>query len=163
MLAVWGEPIPGEWKGIEIMTQIPEAADRRSIVVDYNLDATAANVWRALTEPDLLAKWLMRNDIRPDVGHRFTFQTDPAPGFDGIVHCEIIEARPFSRLVYSWCGGPINTVVTWTLNPLVSGGTHLLLEQVGFSPEHGMAYDMLSSGWREKAAGPLNRLTSAIT
>jgi uncharacterized protein YndB with AHSA1/START domain len=145
------------------MTQIPEAADRRSIVVVYNLDASAATVWRALTEPELLAKWLMRNDIRPDVGHRFTFQTDPAPGFDGIVHCEIIEARPFSRLVYSWRGGPINTVVTWTLNPLVSGGTHLLLEQVGFSPEPGLAYDMLNSGWREKAAGPLNRLTSAIT
>jgi uncharacterized protein YndB with AHSA1/START domain len=145
------------------MATIPEAEERRSIVVDYHLDATSANVWRVLTEPELLAKWLMQNDIKPDVGHHFTFQTDPAPGFDGIVHCEVIEAQPFSRLVYSWRGGSINTVVTWTLNPAASGGTHLLLEQFGFGPEDGMVYDMLSRGWREKAPGPLNRLASTIT
>ena len=41
-------------------------------------------VWRALTDPQLLAAWLMPNDFEPRVGHRFTFRTDPVPahGFD---------------------------------------------------------------------------------
>lgn len=144
------------------MSQTTRTAERRSIVVDYQLSAAPAKVWRALTEPDLLASWLMPNDIKPDVGHDFTFRTDPAPGFDGIVRCKIIESKPPARLVYSWIGGPIDTLVTWTLTPTASGGTHLHLEQSGFGPEHGFTYDILEKGWREKAAGSLERVTSAI-
>jgi uncharacterized protein YndB with AHSA1/START domain len=102
----------------------------------------------------------MPNDIKPKVGHQFTFKTAPAPGFDGIVHCKIIEVQPVSRLVYSWRGGPIDTMVMWTLEPTTSGGTHLKLEQSGFGPEHGMTYDILSQGWREKAAGSLERIVN---
>ncbi|HEY3653613.1 MAG TPA: SRPBCC domain-containing protein [Steroidobacteraceae bacterium] len=142
------------------MSQNLRDADRRSIVVDYHLSAPPPKVWRALTEPKLLASWLMPNDIKPKVGHQFTFKTAPAPGFDGIVHCKIIEVQPVSRLVYSWRGGPIDTMVIWTLEPTISGGTHLKLEQSGFGPEHGMTYDILSQGWREKAAGSLERIVN---
>ena len=50
-------------------------------------------VWRALTDPELLASWLMPNDFEPRVGHQFTFRTDPVPAhdFDGIVRCEVLE------------------------------------------------------------------------
>jgi uncharacterized protein YndB with AHSA1/START domain len=144
------------------LSQAPQTAERRSIVVDYHLAAAPAKVWRALTEPELLAKWLMPNDIKPEAGHRFTFRTDPAPGFDGTVQCEIVEVKPPSRLVYSWRGGPIDTLVTWTLERAASGGTHLRLEQSGFGPEHGMTYDILSKGWREKSAGSLHRVTAEI-
>ena len=65
------------------MSQALQASERRSIIVDYRLSAAPAKVWRALTEPELLADWLMPNDIKPLVGHDFTFRTDPAPGFDG--------------------------------------------------------------------------------
>ncbi|MEQ4718480.1 SRPBCC domain-containing protein [Nonomuraea sp. B19D2] len=43
-------------------------------------------MWRALTEPELVARWLMPNDFKPQVGHRFTFTTEPKPqvGFDRI-------------------------------------------------------------------------------
>jgi uncharacterized protein YndB with AHSA1/START domain len=53
-------------------------------------------VRRALTDPELLASWLMRNDFEPRVGHRFAFRTDPVPahGFDGIVRCEVLELAP---------------------------------------------------------------------
>ena len=37
------------------------------------------DVWRTLTDRDLLAQWLMPNDFEARVGHRFTFRTDPAP------------------------------------------------------------------------------------
>jgi len=142
------------------MSQNLRDADRRSIVVDYHLSAPPPKVWRALTEAKLLASWLMPNDIKPEVGHQFTFKTAPAPGFDGIVHCKIIEVQPVSRLVYSWRGGPIDTMVIWTLEPTISGGTHLKLEHSGFGPEHGMTYDILNQGWREKAAGSLERIVN---
>jgi uncharacterized protein YndB with AHSA1/START domain len=39
-------------------------------------------VWRALTDREVLAEWLMPNDFAPVVGHTFTMRTDPGPGFD---------------------------------------------------------------------------------
>lgn len=88
-------------------------------------------VWRVLTEADLLARWLMPNDFQPRVGHRFTFRTDPAPGFDGVVHCEVLELEPPVRLAFTWKGGPIDTVVRITL-AAEGDGTRLRMEQSGF-------------------------------
>lgn len=48
-----------------------------------------SRVWAAITSSAALARWLMPNDFEPKVGHEFTFRTDPAPGFDGIVHCKV--------------------------------------------------------------------------
>lgn len=42
-------------------------------------DVPAETLWRALTDSELLATWLMPNDFRAEVGHRFTMTTDPAP------------------------------------------------------------------------------------
>ena len=90
-----------------------------------------AHVWRALTTPELLERWLMPNDFEPRVGHRFTFRTDPGPGFDGIVRCEVLELVDDQRLRFTWVGGPIDTEVSFTLRD-VDGGTCLVVEQTGF-------------------------------
>ena len=110
-------------------------ATARAIEVDYDLAYPPEKVWRTLTEPDLLAKWLMPNDIAPRVGHRFTFQTDPVPaaGFDGVVHCEVLVVEKNRRISYAWRGGQIDTVVTWTLTATATG-TRLHLEHAGFWP-----------------------------
>jgi uncharacterized protein YndB with AHSA1/START domain len=92
-------------------------------------------VWEALTSSDALAAWLMPNDFKPVAGHRFTFRAKPAPGFDGIVHCEVLELDPPDRMVWSWAGGNIDTTVTFTLRPAGPDGTRLRLRQVGF---HGL-------------------------
>ncbi len=114
-------------------------------------------VWRALTEPALLASWLMENDIAPRIGHRFTFRTKPAPGFDGIVRCEVLEADPPRRLAYSWVGGPKKrapTTVEWTLIPEHSG-TRLVLVHSGFSGVAGfLLRTMMGRGWGHKLAEP---------
>jgi uncharacterized protein YndB with AHSA1/START domain len=136
--------------------------DRHSIVVDYQLSAAPATVWRALTVPELLASWLMPSNIKPEIGHDFTFKSAPAPGFDGIVHCKILDVMRPTLLVYSWRGGPIDTIVTWTLTTTTTGGTALRLEQSGFGSEHRMTYDILSEGWRGKASASLARITSSI-
>jgi uncharacterized protein YndB with AHSA1/START domain len=92
-------------------------------------------VWRALTEPALIAEWLMENDFKPEMGHRFTLRTDPAPGFDGVVRCEVLAIEPPRRMRWSWRGGPIDTEVTFSLAPReVAGrrGTRLTVEHTGF-------------------------------
>ena len=88
-------------------------------------------VWRALTTPELLARWLMPNDFEPRVGHTFTFRTDPGPGFDGIVRCEVLELVDGERLVLSWRGGPLDTRVRFELID-EGDGTRLTMEHTGF-------------------------------
>jgi len=88
-------------------------------------------VWEALTTREALAAWLMPNDFSPEVGHRFNFRTDPAPGFDGIVRCEVLALEPPRRMVWSWAGGSVDTTVTFELRA-VADGTELRFAQEGF-------------------------------
>ena len=92
-------------------------------------------VWAALTSSAALAEWFMPNDFQPEVGRDFTFRTDPAPGFDGIVRCRVLGMEPPDRMVWSWAGGPIETTVTFTLEDLGEGRTRLRVHQLGF---HGL-------------------------
>lgn len=107
-------------------------------------------VWEAITDPEAISDWLMPTDFAPRVGHKFQFHTKPAPGFDGTVHCEVIELEPPRRLSYTWKGGGIDTVVTFTLEATAEG-TRLILEHKGF---RGMRATMvsliMSSGWKNK-------------
>lgn len=114
-------------------------------------------VWSCLTESDKLAGWLMENDFRPTVGHRFRFMTKPKVrfGFDGIVYGEVLEVVPFRKLVYSWRGGPgngkinLDTVVTWTLKP-VGSGTLLTLTHSGFQGfRNFIPYIAMGKGWQK--------------
>ncbi len=89
-------------------------------------------VWAALTDSRAIAAWLMENDFEPRVGHRFQFRTQPAPGFDGIVNCQVLEIVDQQRLAFTWKGGPIDTVITFTLEA-VAEGTRLRVRQTGFS------------------------------
>ena len=48
--------------------------DTQSIVVEYDLPYPPEKVWRALTEPELFARWLMPNDIKPEAGTALRFE-----------------------------------------------------------------------------------------
>ena len=129
--------------------------DLRSIHVDEYLAHPPAKVWRALTDPDLLAKWLMRNDFRPEVGHRFTFVTQPVPGtdFDGVVRCEVLAVEPERLLRISWAGASdVATTVTWRLQA-EGRGTRLFLDHEGFDPDspgQQLARRIMGGGWRSR-------------
>jgi uncharacterized protein YndB with AHSA1/START domain len=150
---------------------MPEPAsgpgDRFSaITVDQFLAHSPAKVWHALTDADLLARWLMPNDFRPLVGHRFTFRTEPRPqqGFDGIVHCEVLDLEPERLLRIAWRGGRLDTTVTWTLTP-EGRGTRLLLEHAGFDPDDPIqrqAFTIMGGGWRSNVMAALGRLLDLI-
>ncbi|HTM21718.1 MAG TPA: SRPBCC domain-containing protein [Kofleriaceae bacterium] len=153
------------------MTDPAPAQPRRTIVVDYDLPRPPALVWRTLTEPALLAAWLMPNDIAPVVGHRFTFTTKPAPGWDGVVHCEVLAVEPPRLLRYSWRGGSqqavgygftLDTVVTWTLTATAGGGTLLHLEHSGFGPENEFAFQAMGNGWKSGGGAGLAKLLTTL-
>ena len=123
-----------------------------AIEVDQFLSRPPDQVWRALTDPDLLARWLMPNDFQPAVGHQFTFRTDPVPeyGFDGIVHCQVLDLDPPRLLRFSWRGGRLDTVVSWQLVP-EGAGTRLLITHDGFDdgdPAQRMTMGIMGGGWR---------------
>src|SRR6266849_8643890 len=122
--------------------------ETQSISMQYDLPHPPAKVWRALTEPELLASWLMANDMRPVVGLTFTFKAQPTPWWDGLVKCEVLELDPHKRLRYSWRSSGVDTIVTWTLTPTPSGGTRLALEQSGFLPDNPAAFEGAKQGWQ---------------
>jgi uncharacterized protein YndB with AHSA1/START domain len=106
------------------------------IILEAALDEPPELVWRALTEPELMARWLAPNDIRAEVGRRFTIRPDGAIGAAPI-DCEVIEVDPHRLLSYRWRGGEgeavaLDTVVTWVLDPTPEGGTRLRLVHDGF-------------------------------
>ncbi|MEV5891515.1 SRPBCC family protein [Nonomuraea fuscirosea] len=112
------------------------ADDKSAIRLDQFIAHPPAKVWRALTEPELVARWLMPNDFKAEVGHRFTFTTTPKKqvGFDGIVYCEVLRIEPEKLLKISWSdGGSADWTVTWRLEP-EGKGTRLFLDHEGFDP-----------------------------
>jgi uncharacterized protein YndB with AHSA1/START domain len=128
-----------------------ESNPERSIAVEATLPQTPAAIWKALTASDLIANWLMPNDFEPVLGKLFTFTTRPMQGWDGIVHCKVLEIVPEKRLVYCWKGGSaeaaLDSTVTWTLSETPSG-THLRMVHAGFrSPQNDFAYNAMSPGW----------------
>jgi uncharacterized protein YndB with AHSA1/START domain len=124
--------------------------ERTAIEVDQYLPHLPARVWRALTDPDRLARWLMPNDFAPVVGHRFTFNTDPGPGFDGIVHCEVLAMEHERLLQLAWRSAALDTTVMWLLQA-EGRGTRLFLRHDGFDPDDPMqrhALTIMGGGWQ---------------
>jgi uncharacterized protein YndB with AHSA1/START domain len=116
----------------------------RTVVYPHPID----RVWRAITDPEALAQWLMPNDFAPVVGHEFQFRADPAPGWDGIVHCKVLELEAPRLLRIGWRGGPIDTVVTWRLADEGAGRTRLEFEQAGFDGLKAILVSfILGRGW----------------
>jgi uncharacterized protein YndB with AHSA1/START domain len=125
----------------------------RTIRIDRTYTHALEKVWHALTDRDALAVWLMPNDFEPRVGHKFNFRTQPMPqfGFDGIVHCEVLECDPPRRLAYSWRGGGLDTVVKFTLEP-AADGTRLRFEHGGFTEPFAVAFERMEHGWQKMLA-----------
>jgi len=115
---------------------------------EFDLHHPPEKVWRALTDPELLAQWLLPSigfALAP--GAAFTFQAPPQPGWDGTVSCRFLEIEAQRKLSWSWVVGDIDTVVTFTLEPTATG-TRLLLEQSGFKPDQRRNFAGARYGWR---------------
>ncbi|WP_027166304.1 SRPBCC domain-containing protein [Mesorhizobium sp. WSM3224] len=125
-------------------TKHPTTETEPRLSFECDLADPPEKVWRALTEPELLAAWLMPNDMKAETGRRFAFAGPDAP-----VECEVLEAEPGRLLRYSWRERPpandanllpapdgpaFDSTVTFTLARTASGGTHLRIVHDGFVP-----------------------------
>jgi uncharacterized protein YndB with AHSA1/START domain len=137
-------------------------AQTDSIAFEIDLNHAPQKVWRALTDPALLADWLLPVvEGRLESGSAFKLQTQPYPGWDGTVNCRVLELEAQRRLSYAWVVGDmaIDTVVTFTLTPTASG-TRLSLVQSGFKPEQKQNFGGARYGWNmmgNKLIGVLDR------
>ena len=120
-----------------------------SLAFEFDLPHAPEQVWRALTDPVLLAEWLLPVvDLTLEPGAAFTFQRPPLPGWDGTVKCRILESEAQRKLSYTWVvGDMLDTVVTFTLTPTASG-TRLSLVQSGFKPDQKREFGGVRYGWK---------------
>ncbi len=115
-------------------------------------DSTPAEVWAALTDPALIARWLMPNDFQPIVGRRFRLNAPPMPGWDGVIDCEVLAIDPGRAMRWSWQGSNMSapTEVRFRVEP-DPRGARLFLSHDGFLGLGGMLLKLMhAAGWGGK-------------
>jgi uncharacterized protein YndB with AHSA1/START domain len=123
-------------------------AQSETIAFEFDLRHTPKKVWRALTDPVLLAEWLLPTlDLKLEQGAEFTFTAPPQPNWGGVINCKFLEIEPQKKLSYTWRIGDMDTVLTFTLRPSESG-THLSLVHSGFKPHQKQNFGGARYGWR---------------
>ena len=125
-----------------------DKAQTDTITFEFYLKHPPAKVWRALTEPKLLAQWLLPViELKLEPGAAFVFKTQPHPGWDGTVNCRMLEIEPLKKLSYVWAAGEfLDTVVTFSLTP-TDTGTRLTLVQSGFKADQKQNFGGARYGW----------------
>lgn len=124
--------------------------ETRSVVVEREIAYPPEKLWRALTQPHLMEEWLMKNDFKLDVGHRFNLRGE----WGGVLDCEVLAVEQNRTLSYTWdfkhddAAYDLKSVVTFTLTP-TSTGTHLRMEQSGFRPTQKQALGGAHAGWKQ--------------
>jgi uncharacterized protein YndB with AHSA1/START domain len=119
------------------------ATETRTVIVEREIPYPPEKIWRALTQPHLIEEWLMKNDFKPDVDHRFRLSADW-----GGVDCQGLAVEPNRTLSYTWAAYGLESVVTWTLTP-TNTGTHLRMEHSGFQADQRQAYQGARYGWQQ--------------
>lgn len=71
---------------------------RRSVTVERDYPATAAELWAALTEPERLTRWIGRYETTAD-GFRLAMG---GPDADGVVDGRVLACEPEQRLLVTW-------------------------------------------------------------
>jgi uncharacterized protein YndB with AHSA1/START domain len=122
-----------------------DMTERAGIQLVRHLDHPPAEVWAALTDPALQARWWAAGDVRPTIGHRFTLDMGPW----GRQPCEVLAVEPGRLLRYTFATGSLDTTLTWRLEP-EGTGTRLTLDHAGFdlaSPMGRQAHEGMGRGW----------------
>jgi uncharacterized protein YndB with AHSA1/START domain len=127
------------------------------LVITRTLNAPVASVWKALSDINILKKWMpFFHDFKAEVGYeaRFMLGSSPERQYEHI--CQVTEAETEKKLTYSWRyeGIPGDAYVTFELTSV--GGQTLLtltyritemfpLDNPDFNPQNA------SYGWNHMA------------
>jgi uncharacterized protein YndB with AHSA1/START domain len=132
------------------MAQIPPGTP--CVVVERDLPHPPEKVWKALTQPHLMAEWLGRTGFNAAAGDRFTVRIEPLPDRTFDFDCEVIAVEPNRMLAYTWNstteppGQGLRSTVTWTLTATATG-TRLRMEQAGFRSVDSPYFVGAGAGW----------------
>jgi len=77
-----------------------------TVVVECDLDAPPAKVWRALAEPEIRTEWLGESETGPS---------------------EVRRAEPPDRLDIAWPTPDGESLISFEINPSQDGGSHLTI------------------------------------
>lgn len=99
------------------------------VTFEADLDAAPETVWRALSEPDLLAEWL---------------------GAEPAAACEPVDSDPGRSLTYRFSLDAPASLITFEIEPR-EGGAHLTITHAPASAEVIAFPAPLSAGWRMAA------------
>jgi len=162
---------------------------KRTIKLKTVLRYSPDKVWQALTDAKLLGSWFMKNDIKPELNHYFTFRMAPQKGWDGITHCEITAVEPLKHIAYTYrgeatgekalaCAGihsatagkmtkgifaKLDTVLSFTLEPTCSG-TILSLDHSGYSGLKLVIVSLIMQmGWKKQLRKRLPKVLEQMT
>jgi uncharacterized protein YndB with AHSA1/START domain len=130
------------------VTDTTARSQTEAISLEFDLSHAPEKVWRALTDPVLLAEWLLpvvNHKLEP--GAAFAFKTQPHPGWDGTVNCRYVEIEAHRKLSWTWSVPSIDTVVTFTLAPTASG-TRLSVVQSGFKSDQKQEFGGARYAWK---------------
>jgi uncharacterized protein YndB with AHSA1/START domain len=102
-----------------------------AVVFECELDEPPAKVWRALSEPDLRAAWL---------------------GKDEAAQVEVLAATPGERLDLAWRADHGDSHVSFEIAAAAGGGTRLKITHRLAEPAHGTIMCAANDhGWRRAA------------
>lgn len=123
------------------------------LIIERTFDAPIAEVWRALTDADVMRRWHFDlREFKPEVGFEFEFTVE----HEGMVYrhlCQITEVSPQRKLAYTWRydGHPGDSLVTFELST-EAGKTKLNLTHDGlesFPPLPSFARKNVVEGWTQ--------------
>jgi uncharacterized protein YndB with AHSA1/START domain len=131
---------------------------RLDVSIDELFPVPVQRVWHALTDPQMINRWLMEtDDFRPEVGARFTLRHEPSPDHRGYVECQVLELSPPHRMVWSWCSDESATPTRLVIELEAHGqATRLTLRHTGDAAER--TVKATGAGWVQK----LSQLTEAL-
>jgi uncharacterized protein YndB with AHSA1/START domain len=117
-------------------------------------------VWRALIDPRMIERWLMRPDgYEAKVGARFILRETSRADCRGQVECEVLELSPPNRMVWSWRGAEDPTTTRLVIDlEADEQGTRLKLRHTGESDERTVRGTTV--GWTDKLRALAELLTT---
>ena len=125
----------------------------RSIIINADIN----KVWDAISTKGGLEAWLMPNDFKAIMGYKFTFQSQPKRGWDGVVYCEVKELNPPKCLGFTWEGNNMEQYVSFDLKE-VGRNTEFTLTHAGWSEEHMELREIMYDGWGYLSEGLKKRM-----
>ena len=109
---------------------------------DYELEAPPAKVWRALTVPEFIAKWLPADVVAQETGTTEPEGDERPPSAS--IAVRLLESDPGRSVRYLWrdeTGPHTASIVTFRISPNESGGTRfrvvheMMASARGFAPK----------------------------